>query len=51
VTQPVAGGWPVIEVDTTTRVDITSLVAQIRAAAATPPAGLVWQGPAGRQRT
>jgi predicted kinase len=39
VAQPVAGGWPVIEVDTTTRVDITSLIARIRAAAATPPAG------------
>jgi hypothetical protein len=36
--QPVAGGWPVIEVDTTTRIDITSLVARIRAAAATLPA-------------
>jgi hypothetical protein len=39
VARPVAGGWPVIEVDTTARVDITSLVAQIEAAAATFPAG------------
>src|SRR5262249_55734553 len=36
VAQPVTGGWPVIEVDTTARVDITSLAARIRAAAATP---------------
>src|SRR5262249_54897573 len=39
VARPVAGGWPVIEVDTTTRVDIAPLAARIRAAAATPPAG------------
>jgi predicted kinase len=37
VARPVAGGWAVIEVDTTTRVDITPLVARIRAAAAAPP--------------
>src|SRR5215472_4380343 len=39
VARPVAGGWPVIEVDTTTCVDVTDLVARIRAAAAAPPAG------------
>ena len=34
VARPVAGGWPVIEVDTTARVDVTSLVERIRAAVA-----------------
>ena len=38
VARPVAGGWPVLEVDTTARVDITLLVERIRAAAI-PPAG------------
>jgi predicted kinase len=38
VARPVAGGWPVIEVDTTAPVDIAPLVARILAAAATPPA-------------
>jgi len=38
VARPVAGGWPVLEVDTTARVDITSLVGRIRAAVAVPPA-------------
>jgi predicted kinase len=39
VARPVAGDWPVIEVDTTTRVDITSLVERIRAGVAAPQAG------------
>ena len=39
VARPVAGDWPVIEVDTSARVDVTSLVERIRAAAAVPPAG------------
>jgi predicted kinase len=39
VARPVAGGWPVIEVDTIARVDIASLAEQIRAAAALSPAG------------
>jgi len=38
VARPVAGGWPVLEVDTTARVDVTSLVGRIRAAVAVPPA-------------
>jgi predicted kinase len=29
-TEPIAGGWPVIEVDTTTAVDIAALAARIR---------------------
>ena len=37
VARPVARGWPVIEVDTTARVDITALAARIRAAAADSP--------------
>ena len=37
--RPVAGGWPVIEVDTTARVDITSLVERIQAPLAVPHAG------------
>ena len=37
--RPVAGGWPVIEVDTTARVDITSLVERIGAAVAVSSAG------------
>jgi predicted kinase len=36
VARPVAGGWPVIEVDTSCPVDVTPLVARIRAAAARP---------------
>ena len=39
VARPVAGGWPVIEVDTTARVDITSLVERIQAPLAVPHAG------------
>lgn len=31
-TEPVAGGWPVIEVDTTTAVDIAALATRIREA-------------------
>src|SRR5215467_10002225 len=38
VARPVAGGWPVLEVDTTARVDITLLVERIRAAVAVPQA-------------
>src|SRR5690348_11341900 len=38
VARPVAGGWPVLEVDTTARVDVTSLEGRIRAAVAVPPA-------------
>jgi predicted kinase len=34
VAQPVAGGWPVIEVSTTSPIDVESLIAQIGAAAA-----------------
>ena len=30
VTDPVAGGWPVLEVDTTRPVDVSSLAARIR---------------------
>lgn len=33
VTQPVAGGWPVIEVGTNSPVEVTPLIARIRAAA------------------
>ena len=39
VARPMAGGWPVIEVDTTARVDITSLVERIQAPLAVPHAG------------
>jgi cytidylate kinase len=39
VARPVAGGWPVIEVDTTNPVGIGPLVAGIRAAAGAPSAG------------
>ena len=39
VARPVAGGWLVIEADTTGLVDVTSLVARIRATAAAPSAG------------
>jgi Ni2+-binding GTPase involved in maturation of urease and hydrogenase len=35
VARPVAGGWPVIEVDTAGPVDVRPLVAAIRAAAGT----------------
>ena len=35
VARPVAGGWPVIEVDTAGPVDVGQLVAAIHAAAAT----------------
>jgi predicted kinase len=38
VARPVAGGWPVLEVDTTAGVDITLLVERVRAAAAVPQA-------------
>jgi predicted kinase len=38
VARPVAGGWPVLEVDTTARVDITLLVERIQAAVAVPRA-------------
>jgi hypothetical protein len=39
VARPVAGGWPVIEVDTGSPVDVDALVARIRTAAGAPPAG------------
>jgi len=39
VARPVAGGWPVIEVDTTTPVELGPLIAAIRAAAGAPSAG------------
>jgi hypothetical protein len=39
VARPVAGGWPVIEVDTTRPVEIGPLIAGIRAAAGAPCAG------------
>ena len=39
VARPVAGGWPVIEVDTGGPVDVGPLVAAIRAAAGTGPPG------------
>jgi len=39
VARPVAGGWPVIEVDTTTPVELGPLIAGIRAAAGAPSAG------------
>ena len=32
VTEPVAGGWPVLEVETATPVDLDALVARVRAA-------------------
>jgi hypothetical protein len=35
VARPVAGGWPVIEVDTAQPVDVAALTAAIRAAAGT----------------
>jgi predicted kinase len=38
VARPVAGDWPVIEVDTTTPVELGPLIAAIRAAAGTPSA-------------
>ena len=38
VARPVAGGWPVIEVDTTTSVELGPLIAAIRAAAGAPSA-------------
>ncbi len=43
--QPVGGGWPVVEVDTNAPVDLASMLKQVEAAlagAAGPPAG--WQG-------
>jgi predicted kinase len=39
VARPVAGGWPVIEVDTTTPVKTGPLIVAIRAAAGAPSAG------------
>jgi predicted kinase len=39
VGQPVAGGWPVIEVDTTGPVSLGPVIAEIRAAAGAPSAG------------
>lgn len=36
VARPVAGGWPVIEVDTTARVEVTTLTEPIPAAVAGP---------------
>jgi predicted kinase len=39
VARPVAGGWPVIEVDTTTPVEPGPLIVAIRAAAGVPSAG------------
>ena len=38
VARPVAGGWPVIELDTTTPVEPGPLIAAIRAAAGAPSA-------------
>jgi hypothetical protein len=38
VARPVDGGWPVIEVDTTTPVELGPLIAAIRAAAGAPSA-------------
>ena len=40
VARPVAGGWPVIEVDTACPVDVAALIEAIRAAAGTGPPGL-----------
>ena len=37
--RPVSGGWPVIEVDTTTTVEIGPLIVEIRAAVGAPSAG------------
>ena len=37
VARPVAGGWPVIEIDTAVPVDVEALTAAIRAAAGTGP--------------
>jgi len=39
VARPVAGGWPVIEVDTTAPVELGPLIAAIRSAAGAPSAG------------
>ena len=39
VARPVAGGWAVIEVDTTTPVELGPLIAAVRAAAGAPSAG------------
>lgn len=39
VARPVAGGWPVIEVDTTGPVDLGPLIAGIREAAGAPSTG------------
>jgi hypothetical protein len=39
VARPVAGGWPVIEVDTATPVETGPLIVAIRAAAGAPSAG------------
>jgi predicted kinase len=39
VSGPVAGGWPVIGVDTNTEVDVVALLRDIRAAVASDPAG------------
>jgi len=38
VARPVAGGWPVIEVDTAAPVDLEGLIEAIRAAAGPGPA-------------
>ena len=39
VARPVAGGWPVTAVDTTTPVELGPLIARIRAVAGAPSAG------------
>ncbi len=39
VARPVAGGWPVIETDTSGPVDLGSLIARIRAVTSTPSGG------------
>ena len=39
VARPVAGGWPVIEVDTTAPVELSPLIARIRAVSTAPSAG------------
>jgi hypothetical protein len=36
VTEPVGGGWPVVEVDTNVVVDVAAVLARVRAAAAEP---------------
>lgn len=39
VAEPVAGGWPLLEVDTTAPVDLAAVVAFVRGAAPAPTAG------------